>query len=80
MLRLPRPLQKSETQPVSGMGEIAIKEIERYKGISQGLKYLGESNRPASHCASPDESCVYYTYEGKDFVITNRQTKELTPR
>jgi hypothetical protein len=75
LLQVPRPPPKTES--VSGMGEMAVKELGRYKEILQGLKSLGENNRPACLCASPDESRVYFTNEGKDYLITNGQTQEL---
>ena len=75
MFRVPRPPVKE--QKVSGMGQLAEFELTRYKELLEGLKPLGENDRPACLCASPDETRVYYTNEDKDYLITNGQTLEL---
>jgi len=77
--QLPRLPKKTGTETVSSMAEIAVKELGRYKETLQALKSLGEINRPAYLCASPDESRVYYIDEAehKEYLITNGQTQEL---
>ena len=75
MFQVPRPPVKE--QKVSGMAQIAELELGRYKELLEGLKPLGENGHPACLCASPDETRVYYTNEGKDYLITNGQTAEL---
>jgi hypothetical protein len=79
LLQLPRPPKKNGNETVSSMAEVAVKELGRYKETLQGLKSLGEINRPAYLCASPDESRVYYIDEAehKEYLITNGQTQEL---
>ncbi len=59
------------------MGQVAQFELTRWKELLEGLKPLGENDHPACLCASPDETRVYYTNEGKDYLITNGQTAEL---
>jgi hypothetical protein len=76
MFQVPRPRPK-ERNASTGMGQIAEFELTRWKELLEGLKPLGESDHPACLCASPDETRVYYTNEGKDFLITNGQTAEL---
>ncbi len=76
LLQLPRPPKAGE-QAASSMGETAVNELNRYKELLQGLKSLGNADRPAYLCASPDESRVYYTNDDKDYLITNGQTQEL---
>ena len=75
MFQVPRRSPKE--QKVSGMGQVAEFEFARWKELLEGLKPLGENDDPASLCASPDETRVYYTREGKDYLITNGQTVEL---
>jgi hypothetical protein len=59
------------------MGQIAEIELTRWKELLEGLKPLGENDRPACLCASPDETRVYYTKDDKDYLITNGQIAEL---
>src|SRR5207245_5355555 len=61
----------------SGIDEVTEIELNRCKELLEGLKPLGENDHPAFLCASPDETRVYYTNEGKDYLITNGQTAEL---
>jgi hypothetical protein len=75
MFKVPRPPPKE--QKASGMGQVAEFELTRWKELLEGLKPLGENDHPACLCASPDETRVYYTNEGKDYLITNGQTAEL---
>ncbi len=75
MFQVPRrPLKE---QKASGMGQIAEFELTRWKELLEGLKPLGENDHPACLCASPDETRVYYTNEGRDYLISNGQTAEL---
>ncbi|PYL06467.1 MAG: hypothetical protein DME33_13590 [Verrucomicrobia bacterium] len=75
MFQVPRPPPKE--QKASGMGQVAAFELTRWKELLEGLKPLGENDDLACLCASPDETRVYYTNEGKDYLITNGQTAEL---
>jgi hypothetical protein len=75
MFQVPRPPVKEHN--VSGLGQLAEFELTRYKELLDGLKPLGENDQSACLCASPDETRVYYTNEGKDYLITNGQTAEL---
>jgi hypothetical protein len=75
MFQVPRPPPKE--QKASGMGQIAEFELTRWKELLERLKPLGENDRPACLCASPDETRVYYTNEDKDYLITKGQTTEL---
>ena len=75
MFQVPRSPPKE--QRASGMGQVAQFELTRWKELLEGLKPLGENDHPACLCASPDETRVYYTNEGKDYLITNGQTAEL---
>jgi hypothetical protein len=82
LLQLPRAPKKTGNEAVSSMAEVAVKELARYKESLQGLKSLGEINRPAYLCASPDEWRVYYIDEAdhKEYLITNGLTQELNLR
>src|SRR5205823_5338307 len=71
-----RAVRRKNKKP-SGIGQVAEFELTRWKELLGGLKPLGENDHPACLCASPDESRVYYTNEGKDYLITNGQTAEL---
>ena len=71
------PRRPPKEQKASGMGQVAEFELARWKELLTGLKPLGENDHPACLCASPDETRVYYTNEGKDYLITNGQTAEL---
>ncbi|HMF79888.1 MAG TPA: nuclear transport factor 2 family protein [Candidatus Acidoferrum sp.] len=75
MFQVPRPPPKE--QKASGIGQVAEFELTRWKELLEGLKPLGENDHPACLCASPDETRVCYTNEGKDYLITNGQTAEL---
>ena len=75
MFQVPRPPVKEHN--VSGLGQLAEFELTRYKELLDGLKPMGENDQSACLCASPDETRVYYTKEGKDYLITNGQTQEL---
>jgi hypothetical protein len=79
MFQVPRPPPKE--RKASGTGQVAEFaaefELTRWKELLEGLKPLGENDHPACLCASPDETRVYYTNEGKDYLITNGQTAEL---
>jgi hypothetical protein len=75
MFQVPRPPPKE--RKASGMGQVAEFELTRWKELLEGLKPLGENDHPACLCASPDETRVYYTNEGKDYLITNGQAREL---
>ena len=75
MFQVPRHSPKE--QKASGMGQVAQFELTRWKELLEGLKPLGENDHPACLCASPDETRVYYTNEGKDYLITNGQAREL---
>jgi von Hippel-Lindau disease tumor suppressor protein len=71
------PWLPPKAQKASGMGQVAEFELTRWKELLEGLKPLGENDDAACLCASPDETRVYYTREGKDYLITNGQTAEL---
>jgi hypothetical protein len=71
------PRRPPKEQKTSGIGQVAEFELTRWKELLEGLKPLGENDHPACLCASPDETRVYYTNEGKDYLITNGQTAEL---
>jgi len=75
MFQVPRPPPKE--QKASGMGQIAEFELTRWKELLEALKPLGENDRPACLCASPDETRVYHTKDDKDYLITNGQIAEL---
>jgi hypothetical protein len=75
MFQVPRPPPKERKG--SGMGQIAEFKLTRWKELLEGLKPLGENDHPACLCASPDETRVYYTNEGRDYLITSGQTAEL---
>ncbi len=61
-------LETANTTP-AGMGVSDIAPVK--------VKPLGENDRPACLCASPDETRVYYTKDDKDYLITNGQIAEL---
>ena len=75
MFQVPRSSPKE--QKASDMGQIAEFELARWKELLEGVKPLGENDHFACLCASPDETRVYYTNNGKDYLITNGQTAEL---
>ena len=75
MFQVPR--RPPTEQKASGMGQVAEFELTRWKELLEGVKPLGENDHPACLCASPDETRVYYTNEGKDYLIANGQTAEL---
>lgn len=71
LLQLLRPPSRAEEQKAVGVWAIPVLELARDKELLQGLKSLSQADRPESLCAAPDGARVYYTVNGKDYLVTN---------
>lgn len=77
LAQLTRPVIKADASEEFG-GPIKPEDcLPMYENTLHSVKILGENNRSANLCVSPDETRVYYSNEDHDWLITNGRPEEL---